>query len=173
MMPLLAELRTDARPGDERGAVRRTLRLEVQSSTVTDAASALIHNLSETGLLIETSVKLDVGEIIAVEMPEVGATAARVVRADGAFFGCEFVKRAPKAAVSAALLRAPVDQVGPGASLPLIPPNPQLGYEARREDFAYVEPSPAQRAAAIIGLIIVSLVVLLFVYALLALPISG
>jgi hypothetical protein len=109
MLPLLAEIRTNAPPAEGRSAARRTLRLEVPTTTSHDRTNALIHNLSETGLLIETTAGLAVGDGLEVELPEAGVTAARVIWMRGEFVGCEFATRLPKAAVSAALLRAPVE----------------------------------------------------------------
>lgn len=106
MRALLAELRTDAPILDERSAARRTLRLEVQAG-VEESARALIHNLSERGLLIETSVELQVGESLQVDLPRIGITTALVVWIRGRFAGCEFVYPVSTAAVSAALLVAP------------------------------------------------------------------
>lgn len=103
MRALLAELRTDAPILDERSAARRTLRLEVQAG-IKDSARALIHNLSERGLLIETSVELQVGESLQVDLPRIGIATALVVWIRGRFAGCEFVYPVPTAAVSAALL---------------------------------------------------------------------
>ena len=108
MVALLAQIRTDAPIVDERSAARRTLRLEVATSSSQDATEALIHNLSESGLLLETSAELQVGEALQVELPHAGTTTAVVVWTRGGFAGCEFAKRVSKAAVSAALLRAPV-----------------------------------------------------------------
>lgn len=106
MRALLAELRTDAPILDERSAARRTLRLEVSASDG-GATRALVHNLSERGILIETSAELQVGEALQVDLPRIGMTTALVVWTHGRFAGCEFVHSVSTAAVSAALLLAP------------------------------------------------------------------
>lgn len=106
MRALLAELRTDAPILDERSAARRTLRLEV-SAGAEGSAKALIHNLSEKGLLIETSAELQVGEALQVDLPRIGKTTALIVWIRGRFAGCEFVYPVTTSAVSAALLLAP------------------------------------------------------------------
>lgn len=54
-------------------------------------AKALIHNLSESGLLIETSADLRGGEALQVDLPRIGTTTALVVWARGCFAGREFV----------------------------------------------------------------------------------
>ena len=107
MLPLLAEIRSDAPVLDERSAARRTLRLEVPAYSSRSATEALIHNFSETGLLIETSASLEVGEALQVDLPHAGTTSALVVWRRGRFVGCEFSCPVTKAAVSAALLLAP------------------------------------------------------------------
>lgn len=117
MVALLAQIRTDASVADERGAARRTLRLEVPTSSSRDANDALIHNLSETGLLLETSTELRVGESLQVELPHAGKTTAIVVWARESFAGCQFSARVSKAAVSAALLRAPVQAAPPPVAI--------------------------------------------------------
>lgn len=121
MVALLAELRADAQTGSQRRGERRTLRLEVRASPPQDASRALIHNLSERGLLVETAAAVAIGDIIEVDLPEAGTSAARVVWITGSFLGCEFTKPLSRAAVSAALLLAPTQELqaagaGPRAS---------------------------------------------------------
>lgn len=111
-MALLAELYQDPHAGEQRGAARRSLRLEVEGSTVVGQSRAIIRNLSETGLLLESETALAVGEELLVELPQAGAVPARVVWARRPFFGCEFVRPVSRAAVSAALLKSPLDEPG-------------------------------------------------------------
>lgn len=96
---------------DGRGARRRKLSLEAQGTTSSGmAADVLIHNLSTTGLLIQTSTDLSIGEAITVDVPHAGTTLAVVMWNSGNLFGCEFVAPVPSAAVSASLLRNPVER---------------------------------------------------------------
>lgn len=95
---------------DERGAYRRSLRLAVGAVLPNDTVNALIHNISELGLLVETGAELRIGEQLFVDLPHVGETGAVVVWAGGSFFGCEFAPAVSRAAVSAALLRSPVER---------------------------------------------------------------
>lgn len=74
------------------------------------SADVLIHNLSTTGLLIETSASLSIGEVLAVEIPHTGATLAVVMWNSGDLFGCEFVAPVPNAAISASLLQNPIER---------------------------------------------------------------
>ena len=99
-----------------RAAVRRTLHLEVLGKTSSgNAASVLIHNLSATGLLIETAADLSVGEAFEVEIPHAGSRTAVVVWASDRLFGCQFESAVTTAAVSAAVLQSPIDIPGPVA----------------------------------------------------------
>lgn len=109
MEPLSAEIITEQVTGDERAAVRRSLRLGVSAYSSGDVAVALILNISETGLLIETGLKLAVGETLHVEIPEASASTARVVWTEGLQAGCEFVSPLSTAAVSAARLKSRVE----------------------------------------------------------------
>ena len=92
------------RQRDDRSAPRYSLRL----GSVVDGsdAPATIHDLSLTGLLIETSDALVTGERLLVDIPQQGLTAATVIWNSGRFFGCEFDGALPAAALSAARLRA-------------------------------------------------------------------
>jgi hypothetical protein len=105
MVPLPAELRAGMSTLDGRLAPRRTLHLRVRSSGPSERANAQVHNLSENGLLVETSGQLEVGETLYVDLPEEGLTPAVVVWNRGNHFGCEFVRWIPSSAVSAAILR--------------------------------------------------------------------
>jgi hypothetical protein len=95
---------------DLRSGKRRKLRLEAFGYTAADeSAKVLIHDLSQTGILIETEAQLSAGEAIQVELPHGEAREAKVVWSSDGLFGCQFERPISKAAVSAALLKAPVD----------------------------------------------------------------
>jgi hypothetical protein len=170
MQPLLAQLTTDARASDNRGAVRRSLRLEVRASP-DDASSALIRNLSERGLLIETAAELAIGETIHVDLPEAGTAEARIMWRDGPFFGCEFLTPVSKAAVSAALLLAPVERA-PVTALPSLPANAVFGDELERPEPELEAYSPGTNAVLMASLVVALIMTLLFITALLTFPFS-
>ena len=173
MLPLLAELRTEARTVNDRGAARRTLRLEVQaSSSSTDAHIALIRNLSERGLLIETAADLTIGETIQVDLPEAGASPARVVWTDGSFFGCEFISPVSRAAVSAALLLAPVKQPQSVSALPDVPAYANFGDERAQSELTPEAQMPGLDIIVMASLVISLLMAAMFIYALLTFPFS-
>ncbi len=109
-MAILAELHPQRRTSERRVALRRTLQLTVRGETPTgDSAQVLIHDISVTGLLLETSADLLIGETIEVDVPEGGPTSAIVMWNSGRFFGCQFHGRISPAAVSAAALRSPFE----------------------------------------------------------------
>lgn len=108
--------RFDDKP--ESGAIprdnRRTLQLQAQGALVSGlATNVIIHNVSATGMLVESDVALTPGEGIAVDLPQMGVTPAKVVWTSGKLFGCQFEAPISSAALSAAQLRsavtAPVD----------------------------------------------------------------
>lgn len=90
---------------NRRSAPRRQLILGAVLPKTGDRA--LIHDLSTTGILIETKADLATFEQIHLDLPEVGATVATVMWNSGQYFGCEFHAPIPQAAISAALLRSP------------------------------------------------------------------
>jgi hypothetical protein len=112
-MPLRANLETEPRAGERRSALRRKLRLEAEGATTSAGdAQVVIHDISESGLLIESPVPLIEGEVLEVLIPEAGTAQAEVSWTSGHFFGCKFIEPISTAAVSAALLRSPA----PGTS---------------------------------------------------------
>ena len=106
---------------DRRGSVRRALRLAVESDGASrGSAQATIHDLSLTGVLIETSTPLAPGESFGVDLPEVGKVQASVVWSSGEFYGCQFSEPISTATLSAALLRSqPRDAPVGSAGLPV------------------------------------------------------
>jgi hypothetical protein len=120
MRPLSAEILTERLIGDERAAVRRTLRLGVSTYSSGDVAMAVILNISERGLLIESVLGLTVGETLLVDIPEARASAVRVVWTDNLLAGCEFVDPVSTAVVSAAQLKSPLEATGSAPPLPAV-----------------------------------------------------
>ena len=104
-MVLQARL-ASSQAGNRRSSPRRTLRLESTLAGESDAVT--IHDISSTGLLLETGASLAEGQKFNVDLPEIGVTQATVIWASARYFGCRFNAPVPKAAVSAALLRNPI-----------------------------------------------------------------
>lgn len=115
-MPFPATIETPASAADQRGDTRITLNLQATGTLDSgDLASVLIHDLSRTGLLIETDAVLVLGQAIWVALPQTGDVATRIVWNSGTLFGCRFEAPLSHAALSAARLRNPI----PAAVVPL------------------------------------------------------
>jgi hypothetical protein len=95
---------------DERGHPRRKLFLESQATSPrAEVSSAVIRNLSEKGLLIETAADLSDGDVIEVDLPRAGPREAIVVWSGERLFGCKFAENLSSGTVGAAILRARFD----------------------------------------------------------------
>lgn len=105
-MAMVAHFEEPAEIGERRGSARRALRLAVDGRAH-GACRVTIHDLSLTGVLIETSTPLAAGETFEVDLPEAGKVEASVVWSSGEFYGCQFKEPLSTAALSAALLRSP------------------------------------------------------------------
>ena len=128
-MQTLARLeRVESR--NRRSAPRRELSLGMVLPETGD--EVLIHDLSATGMLIETSADLATFEQLQLDLPEVGKTVATVMWNSGRYFGCEFHRPIPKAAISAALLQSPFEQ--PAAALPAATQQDEIDDESEVED---------------------------------------
>jgi len=114
-------------------APRRTLRLETHGATPSGAtANVQVHNVSATGLLLESQVPLVAGEKIEIDLPHAGATWAKVVWASDNLFGCQFHTPISPATLSATQLRGVAGQEveTPTARPPV--PDESFGYRLQR-----------------------------------------
>jgi|GEM_PF-1919218 len=124
---------------DRREKARTRLRLEsLQSSgAVNREDRVLIHDISETGLLFESSTVLKLGEMVQVDLPTLEQTRARIMWASGTLYGCQFERPITRAAASAAILKSPaIDRSAERARPWYAPteqelPEPELGYYPR------------------------------------------
>ena len=163
-MPLAAEIE-EFPSTDRRGAVRRKLRLRVDGQLSRHAVEAVIRDLSEGGVLLETPADLTVGERLHVELPEAGMRAAIVVWNRGHFFGCEFKIPLPKKIVSATLLLSPSERSSVGlADLE------RLAAELESDRAREAEADRGALLVLIISLAVLVLIALLFLNALFASP---
>lgn len=162
MVPLAAEILTEKLNCDERAAVRRSLRLGVSAYSTDHVTMALILNLSETGLLIETVLELAVGETLQVDIPEVSASTVRVVWTEGLLAGCEFVDAVSTGAVSAARLMSPIEAPDVGYDSP-----PTVADTSAEEGAQDAVESSAEGVIIIIISLISVLALLIFLAALL------
>lgn len=87
---------------------RQSGRYVVQLTAMSPAGDdrALIHDLSEVGLRLETSLTLDRGDVLRIELPLIGEIDAKIVWKEGAFLGCEFLQPVSQGIVNAAILRS-------------------------------------------------------------------
>lgn len=106
-MSLLAQFEGLTESGERRRADRRPLTLAI-TATVPQSPdlAATIHDLSETGFLLETQAQLTPDQPFELFLPLAGAVEATVVWRTEHFYGCQFRERVPRAAVSAALLKS-------------------------------------------------------------------
>lgn len=106
-MAILARLEEEG-SSERRRSARRRLQLITQGSTSSSPDIAVvIHDLSVSGLLVETFAAFSVGERIELDLPQSGAAEAVIVWNSGRFYGCKFVQPISTGAVSAALLLSP------------------------------------------------------------------
>lgn len=191
MAQMLVGVLTEPKVVDSRGAVRRRLKLELPAVPASqDTTSVLIRDLSPHGFRIEASAALKVGDPLQIDLPEAGLVEARIVWNKGRSFGCAFVAPVSKAAVSAALLRTPIewpvedqeaapdqagfDPVGPVAEVSSTPHESMaINWTALSEMASSRKPQAHQfkTATAMLGLLAVSVVVMLL--AMLTLPLSA
>lgn len=99
-------------------AKRRTLMLEVRGAhaAATDIP-VTVHNISETGLLIECAASLAINDRIDIDLPHVGLVSATLVWVSGQMFGCQFDTKLSPAALSAAQLRSAIEPKFPADSV--------------------------------------------------------
>jgi hypothetical protein len=106
-MAISAQLEANGPEVDRRTSDRRVLKLRVPGSTPSGSGvPVLIHDISVTGLLMQTEAGIAVGTILDIQLPEVGPQPATIVWNRDNFFGCEFQSPLSKAGLSAALLKS-------------------------------------------------------------------
>lgn len=112
-MPISAHFEEPQATDGQPRAKRRQLLLETQGALPSgEATQVLVHNVSESGLLLETQDELEIGDRIDLHLPEAGTARTQVVWASGALYGCAFETALSPAALSAVQLRSAVQNVG-------------------------------------------------------------
>ena len=90
-MPIRAHLDPRSGTDSQRAAERRALRLETSGVAAGSLdANVTIHNISATGLLIETALDVTEGDEFAIDLPVAGTVRAAVAWRSGDFAGCAF-----------------------------------------------------------------------------------
>jgi len=106
-MVIKAYLDPHSPPEGQRAAPRRALWLETSGLVLGgESANVTIHNISAAGLLLETALDLAVGEPLAVDLPEAGLVAAKIVWRSERLYGCAFEQALSAAALAAAQLQS-------------------------------------------------------------------
>ena len=104
-------------PAGQAREPRRILHLDAQGALPSGAKTNVrVHNVSTTGLLLETTILLTIGERIEIDLPHAAATWARVIWTSDDLSGCQFEEPITAAALSAAQLRS-----APGEIVDLAP----------------------------------------------------
>lgn len=94
---------------DNRRRRRHKLFLEVEArGPQSKSGTVIVHDISDTGLLIETKSKLKAGELIEVKLPQAGLMEAEIMWIGGEIYGCKFTRQLTSAAVSAARLNSSI-----------------------------------------------------------------
>lgn len=134
-MPIHATIEQQDASGSQRGAARTRMRIEAPSSLDRgEGAAVVIHNLSATGMLIETMSELAIGQRIMVALPEAPDLAATIVWRSEALAGCRFDQPLSRATLSAAQLRNPLpNDVDPAREVDAHEMLPQRLHRLRQE----------------------------------------
>lgn len=135
-MSLKAHLDTSSSPidpqTDGRRHPRRALRLETSGMLPGGVeANVTVHNVSAAGLLLETGLPLGKGEVLAIDLPDIGPVGAEIVWQSGQLFGCAFEQALGEAALAAAQLRGePGVAIGAARVVEPVEPSRQFGNAA-------------------------------------------
>lgn len=108
-MPIYGHFLPVAPNGEKRQDVRR--KLSLRASGMQDDGTGIevqIHNISGTGLLFESDIKLAACDRIEIELPHAGGITAVVIWASGRLFGCQFEGPVSPATLSAVELKSAV-----------------------------------------------------------------
>lgn len=127
--PIQAHLPPSPEAAEGRRHSRRSLYLETSGSLPGGAsANVTVHNISAAGLLLQTGLPLNVGEVLSIDLPELGPVGAEIVWQSGELYGCAFEQALGEAALAAAQLRggfgadaASPPQGAPARTMPVDP----------------------------------------------------
>lgn len=107
MLPQVAQISSPASFFERRSNQRRVITLGFDAKETLRTTRILILNLSTTGLLLQTSADLKVGDQLEIEIPQAGLVNAKIIRRTDDHFGAVFDAPITPAAVSAVLLASP------------------------------------------------------------------
>ncbi len=141
-MGMAAQLEPERGTSNRRNSARRRLRLEVIATADHGPTNTVLHDLSNSGFLLETRGNLSPGDELRMDLPEARGRPAIVVWRSGQLYGCALHEPVSSAALSAALLKA-----GPHA-----PPPPSAEPELLQDNIAEPELSTAAKLRICLGL---------------------
>jgi transcriptional regulator with XRE-family HTH domain len=131
-MPVYGHFLPSAPGADKRQDARRKLSLRASGSRHDGTGIEVqVHNISGTGLLLESDIKLAAGDRIEIELPHAGDITAVVIWASGRLFGCQFEGPVSPATLSAVELKS------------AIAPEPVIAPEPATDPTAVVDEDPA------------------------------
>ena len=108
-MPIFGQFLPSAPGDDQRQDVRRKLSLLARGVKPDGTGIEVqIHNISGTGLLFESDIKLAACDRIEIELPHAGDITAVVIWASGRLFGCQFEGPVSPATLSAVELKSAI-----------------------------------------------------------------
>jgi hypothetical protein len=94
-VPQFGYLVTPPASDEPQRLARKTLRLTATGAAgADDRTHVVVHDVSETGLLLESPFELAQGEELDVILPRLGEKRVTVAWASGRFFGCQFADTA-------------------------------------------------------------------------------
>lgn len=132
-MPIAAHFEPVPHSDDPRRDARHMLRLEALGATTDgERTRVTVHNISSGGLLLETAAVLDIGDTIALDLPEAGERLATVSWASETFYGCQFAQPLSAAELSAAQLRGVAADEGRAPRPALAPLDDDFGHRLQR-----------------------------------------
>lgn len=106
-MAVKGRLQSSTRDIGQRNEARHYLLLETSGTIPSgEEANVVVHNISATGMLLETSLPLAQDQRVDVDLPEAGTVTGTVVWASGMLFGCQFENPLSIGSLSATQLRA-------------------------------------------------------------------
>ena len=118
-MTIMGQINVRSRTGILSGLPTRKLSLEGATASFRGGKEAVyVKNLSRTGMLIETSAPLSVGEPLQILLPEGDACSAIVVWANEMLFACDFERTLATGTISKIRLATSQEQREPGVAIP-------------------------------------------------------
>lgn len=161
MITQYASISAPLSKADRRRSRRRIISLGLDVSDAQVGSPLLILDVSEAGMQIHTMAKLGIGEKVSVRLPEAGTLEAEIRWRSGNSYGARFANPISQAVISAILLAAPAK------------PNDDLAPQAAPSVGAPLSDRNETSVLLYGTMAFASLVIVAFLYALWALPVSG